>query len=112
MTKDPNDNISNTRLQSNVKSINYKPINLDTGLTQDFQENVEPIQNIGVLAKIIEGEVDDYSIQHSVTSPHEENIQDIDIYDMVEMPDIPKRIADDQVIEEFMLEEERFSGHR
>ena len=50
--------------------------------------------------------VDDYSIQHSVTSPHEENIQDIDIYDMVEMPDIPTRVTGDQVIEEFMLEEE------
>ena len=42
----------------------------------------------------------------SVTYPHEENIQDIDIYDIVEMPNIPTRITDDQVIEEFMLEEE------
>ena len=29
---------------------------------------------------------------------------------MVEMPDIPIRIADDQVIEEFMLEEIDFQG--
>ena len=75
-------------------------------MTQDLQENVEFVQSISVPTKIIEEEVGDYSIQHSVTSPHEENIQDIDIYDMVEMPDIPTRIADDQVIEEFMLEDE------
>ena len=88
-----------------MNPVNYYPINLDTGLTQDLQENVESVQSVGVLTNIIE-KVDDYSIQHFVTSPHEENIQDIDIYDMVEMPDIPTRIADDQVIEEFMLEEE------
>ena len=58
-------------------------------MTQDLQENVESIQSISVLTKVIEGEVDDYSIQHYFTSPHEENIQDLDIYDMVEMPDIP-----------------------
>ena len=109
MTKDSHDNISNTSSQSNMNPVNYEPINLDTGLTQDLQENVESIQSIGILTKIIE-EVDNYSIQHSVTSPHEENIQDIDIYDTVEMPDIPTRITDDQVIEEFMLEEIDFQG--
>ena len=75
-------------------------------MPQDLQENVESAQSFGVPTKIIEREVDDYSIQHSVTSPYEENIQNLDIYDEVEMPDIPTRIADDQVIEEFMLEEE------
>ena len=45
-----------------------------------------------------------------ITSAHEENIQEIDIYDMVEMPDIPTRITDDQVIEEFMLEEEEIDS--
>ena len=89
-----------------MNPVNYEPINLDTGLMQDLQENVESVQSISVLTKITEGEVDDYSIQHSVTSPHKENIQDIDIYHTVEMPDIPTRITDDQVIEEFMLEEE------
>ena len=63
------------------------------------------MQSFGVPTTIIEGEVDDYSIQHSVTSPYEKNIQNIDIYDVVEMQDIPTRIAGDQVIEEFMLEE-------
>ena len=74
-------------------------------MTQDLQENVESIQSVSIVTTIIEGKVDDYSIQHSVTSPYQENIQNIDIYDVVEMPDIPTRIAGDQVIEEFMLEE-------
>ena len=93
LTKDAHDNISNTSSQSNMNPVNYEP-------------NVESIQGISVPTKIIEGEVDDYSIQHSVTSLHEENIQDVDIYDTVKMPGIPTRITDDQVIEEFMLEEE------
>ena len=101
----------NSSLQNEVNYVSHELIDFvkdekDIGLTQDLQESVESIQNIGVATKIIEGKVDDYSIQHSVTSPHEESIQEKDIYDMVEMPDISTRIADDQVIEEFMLEEE------
>ena len=68
------------------------------------------MQSFGVPTKINEGKVDDYSIQHSVISPHEENIQDIDIYDMVEMPDISTRTTDNQVIGEFMLEKIDFQG--
>ena len=105
LTKDHHNHISNTNSQSNVNPLSFEPINLGIGLTQDLQENVESVQSFGVPTKIIEGEVDDHSIQHSVTSPYEENIQNTDIYDVVEMPDIPTRIADDQVIEEFMLEE-------
>ena len=89
-----------------MNPVNYEPINLDTGLTQDLQENVESIQSVSVATKNIEEKIYDYSIQHSVTSPHEENIQDIEIYDMVEMPDISTRITDDQEIEESMLEED------
>ena len=102
LAKDQHENISNMNSQSNVNPVNCEPINLDTSLTQDLQENVESAQSFGVPTKIIEGKVDDYS----VTSPHEENIQGIDIYDIVEMPNIPIRIPDYQVIEEFMLEEE------
>ena len=79
-------------------------------MTQDLQENVESVQNVSVATKIIEGKVDKYSIQHSVTSSHEESIQDINIYDMVEMSDMSTRITDDQVIEEFMLEEEEMDS--
>ena len=75
-------------------------------MAQDLQENVESIQSVSIVTTIIEGKVDDYS----VTSPYEENIQNIDIYDVVEMPVIPTRIADDQVIEEFMLEEEEIDS--
>ena len=106
LTKDHHDHISNTNSQSNMNSVNYEPINLDTGLTQDLQENVESIQSVSIVTTIIEGKVDDYS----VTSPHEESIQDIDIYDIVEMANIPTGIADDQVIEEFMLEEEEIDS--
>ena len=105
LTKDNHDNISISNSQSNMNSVSYEPINLDIGLTKDLQENVESAQSFGVPTKSIEGKVDDYSIQHSVISAHEENIQNIDIYDVVEMPDIPTRFTDDQVIEEFMLEE-------
>ena len=45
-------------------------------------------------------------LYNTITSPHEENIQDVDIYCIVEMPNISTRIADDQVIEEFMLKED------
>ena len=105
----------NSSLQNDVNYVNHEFIDFvkdekDIGLTQDLQENVESVESVSVATKIIEGEVDDYSIQHSVTSPHEESIQDIDIYDIVEMPDIPTRIADDQVIEEFMLEEEEIDS--
>ena len=110
LAKDQHDLMSNTNSQSRVNPLSYEPINLDIGLTQDLKENVESSQSFGVLTKIIEGEVDDYSIQHSVTSPYEENIQNIDIYGVVEMPDIPRRITDDQVIEEFMLEEEEIDS--
>ena len=106
LAKDQHDNISNTNSQSNVSPVNCEPINLETSLTQDLQENVEYIQSVSIVTTSIEGKVYDYPIQHSVTSSHEENIQDIDIYDMVEMPDISTKITDDQVIEEFMLEEE------
>ena len=110
LAKDQHENISNTNSQSNVNPVNCETINLDTSLTQDLQENVESIQSVSIVTTIFEGKVDDYPIQLSFTSPYEENIQNIDIYDVVEMPDIPTRIADDQVIEEFMLEEEEINS--
>ena len=76
-----------------MNPVNCEPINLDTSLTQDLQENVESIQSVSIVTTIIEGKVDDYPIQHSVTSPYEEKNQNIDIYDVVEMPDTPTRIA-------------------
>ena len=51
-------------------------------MTQDLQENAEFVQGVSVPTKIIKGEVDDYSMQHTITHPHAEDIQDIDIYMM------------------------------
>ena len=68
-----------------MNPLSYELINLDIGLTQDLQENVETIQSVSKVTTNNEGKVDDYSIQHSFISPHEENIQNIDIYDVVEM---------------------------
>ena len=82
LTKDNRDNISITNSQINVNPVNCEPINLDTSLTQDLQENVESIQSVCIVTTIIVGEVEAYLIQHSVTSPYEENIQIIDIYMM------------------------------
>ena len=110
LAKDQCENISNTKSQSNVNPVNCEPINLDIGLTQDLQENFESVQSVSIVTTSIEGKVDDYPIQHSVISSHEEDIKDIDIYDVVEMPNIPTRITDDQVIEEFMLEEEEIDS--
>ena len=74
----------NSSSQNNVNYANHELIDSvkdekDACLTQDLQENVESIQSIHVPTKIIEVEVDDYSIQHSVAPPHEENNQDTDI---------------------------------
>ena len=66
LTQDHHDNISITNSQSNMNPVNYEPINLDTGLTQDLQENVESIQSVSIVTTMNEGKVDDYSIQHSV----------------------------------------------
>ena len=112
LAKDQHENISNTNSQSSMKPVNCKPIHSDTSLTQDLQETVESIQSVSIVTTIIEGKVDDYPIQLSVTSPYEENIQNIDIYDVVEIQDIPTRITDDQVIEEIYVRRrrDRFSG--
>ena len=68
-----------------MNPVNYESIHLAIGLAQDLQENVETVQNVSIVTTINAGKVDDYSIQYSVISPYEENIQNIDIYDVVEM---------------------------
>ena len=101
----------NSSSQNDVNDVNHELIDFvkdknDIGLTQDLQKNVESVQSVSVATKNIEGKIGDYSVQHSVTSPHEGNIQDIDINDIIEMPDISTRITDDQEIKESMLEED------
>ena len=65
LAKDQHENISNTNSQSRVNPLSYEPVNLDIGLTQDLQENVESVQSISIVTTSIEGKVDDYPIQHS-----------------------------------------------
>ena len=59
LTKDQHENISNTNSQSNVNPVNFEPINLDTSLTQDLQENVESLQSVSIITTSIEGKIDD-----------------------------------------------------
>ena len=94
-----------------MNPINYEPINLDTSLTQDSAHTV---------FEFIEGKVDNYYTKTPITYDSKEIVQvlsidesitvdsqdEIELWEPVEMPDIPTRIADDQVIEKFMLEEE------
>ena len=111
MPKDPHDNISNTSSQNYVNPVNYEPINLDTGLTQD---------SVHTVFEFIEGKVDNYYTKPPITYDSKEEVQflsidesrtvdsqdELELWEPVEIPDIPTRIADEQVIEEFMLEEE------
>ena len=111
LTKDPYDNISNTGSQNNVNPVNYKPIDLDTGLTQDLVHTV---------FEFIEGKLDNYYIQCTITYDSKEEVQflsidesktvysqdELELWEPVEIPDIPTRITDEQVIKEFMLEDE------
>ena len=111
LTKDHHNNISNTSSQNYVNPVNYKPMNLDTGLTRD------PVHTV---FKFVEGKVDNYYTEHLITYDSKEEVQfltidesktvdsqdELDLWEPLEMPYIPTRIADEQVIEEFMLEEE------
>ena len=58
LTKDVHDNISNKSSQNYVNPVNNKPINLDTGLTQD---------SVHTVFKFIEGKVDNYYTEHPIT---------------------------------------------
>ena len=103
-----------------MNPVNYGPINLDTGLTQDLQENVESIHSVSVPTKYIEGEINNYYTKPPITYECKEEVQflsrdesktvdsqdELELWEPVEMQDILTRIADDQVIEVFMLEGE------
>ena len=70
LTKDDHDNISSTSLQSDVNLVNYGPENLDTGLTQN-SDSEEIIEVVGDGEELIE------------------SIERIDVYDRVEIQDLP-----------------------
>ena len=108
LTKEPHDNISNISLQNDVNPVNYEPINLGTGLTQDS------------VHLVFEGKIDHFYTENPITYESKEEVEflgidesetvdlldKLDLWESVEIPDIPTRITYEQIIEEFMLEEE------
>ena len=75
LTKDIHNNISNTSSQSDVNAVNYGPENLGTGLTQN-SDSEESIKVVGDGEEPIE------------------SIEGINVSDMVELQDLPCRIAE------------------
>ena len=64
LTKEPHDNINNTSSQNYVNPVNYAPTNVDTGLTQD---------SVGTV--FVEGKVDNYYTETTITCESEEEVQ-------------------------------------
>ena len=115
LTKEPHDNINNTSSQNYVNPVNYAPINVDTGLTQDSVDTV-----------FVEGKVDNYYTETTITCDSEEEVQiqnieegnimvdshdELDLWEPEQIPHALIRLAEGQILEEFMLEEEiEFQG--
>ena len=123
LTKDIYYNISSTSSQSNVNPVNYGPENLGTGLTQnsDSEESIEvvgngeePIESIGGInvcdmvelqdlpCRIVEVDMQDFPTTI---------VDELELWELIEIPGIAIRLAEGQVLEEFMLGD-RFSGYR
>ena len=118
LTKDIYDNIGSTSSQSDVNSVNYEPENLGTGLTQnsdseesievvgDGEEPIESIEGINVCdtvelqdlpCRIVEVDMQDFPTTI---------VDELELWESIEIPGIPISLAEGQVLEEFMLEEE------
>ena len=66
----------------------------DTCLTQDSQENFDFIDGDDILIELIEGKVDNYSIEHPITYAHGEvDFQSIDKCEMVKLQDVPNEVV-------------------
>ena len=115
LTKEPYDNINNTSSQNYVNPVNYAPLNVDTNLTQDSVDTV-----------FVEGKVDNYYTDTTITCDSEEEVQiqnveegnimvdshdELDLWEPEQIPHALIRLAEGQILEEFMLEEEiEFQG--
>ena len=78
----------------------------DTCLKQDSQEDFDFIDGDNVLIELIQGKVDDYSIEHPITYIHGEvDLQSIDKCETVKLQDVHIEVANKQEIEEYMQEE-------
>ena len=88
-TKDPHVNISSTSSQ------NYESINVDTDLIQD------PVNTV---SEFIEGEVQIQNIEEGniMVDSHDE----IDLWELEQIPHTTVKFTEGQILEEFMLEEE------
>ena len=86
-------------------------------MIQDSEKNTETTDDIEVQIEFIEGKIENYSTEPSIAYESKEfqsidecktvDLQDeLELWEPVEIPDIPTKIADEQVKEEFMLEEE------
>ena len=109
LTKEPHDNINSTSSQNYVNPVNYAPINVDTGLTQDSVDTV-----------FEEGNVNNYYAETTITCDSEEKVQiqnteewnimvdshdDLDLWEPEQIPHTLVRLAEGQILEQFMLEE-------
>ena len=118
LTKDIYHNISSTSLQSDVNPVNYRQENLGTGLTQNShsEESIEVVGNGEELIESIEGlnVYDMVELQDLLCRIVEVDMQDfpttivdeLELWELIEIPGIPISLAEGQVSEEFMLEEE------
>ena len=95
--------------------VNYVPINVDTDLTQDSADT-----------KFVEGKAGDYYTETTITSDSEKEVQiqsieegnkmvdsddELDLWELEQMPHTLIELAVGQLLEEFMLEEEiKFQG--
>ena len=105
LTKDIHHDDS-TNSERNVNYVNYELIDFDTCLTHDSQEDIDFRDDVAVLIEFIEGKVENYSTELSITYAHGEvDFQSTDECEKVELKDIPLRVINEQEIEEYMQEE-------
>ena len=105
-------------LQNTVNSVNYEPIDFDTGLTQG---------SVDTVSEFVEGKVDNYYTETTITnnsdSAEEVPIQNIeernimvdshdelDLWEAEQIPHTLISLVEGQILEEFMLEEIEFQG--
>ena len=118
LTKDIYHNISSTSSLSDVNPVNYGPENLGSGPTQnsDSEEGIEvvgngeePIESIEVTNVCDMVELQDLScriVEVDMQDFPTTIVDELELWELIEIPGIPINLAEGQVLEEFMLEEE------
>ena len=98
LTEDPHVNTSDISSQNYANSIDYKSVNEDTRFTQEsvdteYIEESNSDSNSGEEVQILD--LDECEI-----------IDELDLWELEQIPHAVVRLAEGQVLEEFMLEEE------